>query len=421
MATNLYETLGLSRNATPEEIRKAYRRKALETHPDRLPQGASAAEKAASEEMFRKVNNAYEVLSDPQNRQTYDQHGVWPPPTSGPAPQNPFHARNMPFASDPFFQDPFFTRSGPFGSVPGFGGMGGFPGFGSSSPFPHGMGFTDPFVLFNSVFGDLQRAFADDPFFSMGHQHRAFGGADPFGGMTGMFGGGAVPSVFPALGAGSGGDGRRWISKSWSSHTVNGVTHAKCVRRDSDGNEHVIYKLPDGTERRTINGVEQPTSHPPRALLPNIPAAPMPPTTSNIPPAINASYAPPPTPPNTSNTYAHPYSPTTNPNPNPNDRVYPPPPSYEEITAQPPIIGQARSSGHRDHGHARRGHGHGHESYPGDRREGGYGYVDRREYGHGHGHREREKARAGYEAERGGQGQNGQGERGSSWKFWKDR
>lgn len=71
MSPNLYDILGISRNATQEDgkfvqliaahhsnirpVRRAYRRKALETHPDRLPLGMSAAEKAVSEELFRKV------------------------------------------------------------------------------------------------------------------------------------------------------------------------------------------------------------------------------------------------------------------------------------------------------------------------------------------------------------------------------
>ncbi|MFP7760645.1 molecular chaperone DnaJ [Marisediminicola sp. LYQ85] len=60
-----YETLGVSREATPEEIKKAYRRLARELHPDVNP-GADASEK------FKSVTHAYDVLSDPQQRQQYD-------------------------------------------------------------------------------------------------------------------------------------------------------------------------------------------------------------------------------------------------------------------------------------------------------------------------------------------------------------
>jgi len=64
-----YEVLGINRNATAEELKKAYRKQALEYHPDRNP-GDSAAE-----EKFKEAAEAYEVLRDPQKRQIYDQFG----------------------------------------------------------------------------------------------------------------------------------------------------------------------------------------------------------------------------------------------------------------------------------------------------------------------------------------------------------
>ena len=63
-----YETLGVSRNGTEEEIRKAFRQKALQYHPDRN-KDADATEK------FKEVNEAYQVLTDPQRRQQYDRFG----------------------------------------------------------------------------------------------------------------------------------------------------------------------------------------------------------------------------------------------------------------------------------------------------------------------------------------------------------
>lgn len=65
---NHYELLGITRNATSEEIKKAYRRLAFKYHPDRNP----IKEKWANE-MFKKINKAYQVLSDPKNRATYDK------------------------------------------------------------------------------------------------------------------------------------------------------------------------------------------------------------------------------------------------------------------------------------------------------------------------------------------------------------
>src|SRR3954462_4105739 len=64
-----YEVLGLSRQATTEEIKKAYRKLAVQHHPDKNPGDKKA------EERFKELSEAYEVLSDPQKRQMYDQFG----------------------------------------------------------------------------------------------------------------------------------------------------------------------------------------------------------------------------------------------------------------------------------------------------------------------------------------------------------
>lgn len=64
-----YATLGIAREATPEEIKKAYRKKALECHPDRNPNDPKA------EAQFKQVSEAYEVLSDENRRRIYDQYG----------------------------------------------------------------------------------------------------------------------------------------------------------------------------------------------------------------------------------------------------------------------------------------------------------------------------------------------------------
>jgi molecular chaperone DnaJ len=66
VADELYKTLGVSKKATDEEIKKAYRKLAREYHPDRNPGDAEA------EERFKEISAAYDVLSDPEKRKEYD-------------------------------------------------------------------------------------------------------------------------------------------------------------------------------------------------------------------------------------------------------------------------------------------------------------------------------------------------------------
>ena len=102
MATDLYDVLGVSPDASAQEIKSAYRALAKQYHPDLNP------DDAAAEEKFKQVSTAYEVLSDDEKRSAYDRYGS--------------------------------TGGGPFGGGQGFGGGG-------------GQGFGDLFDVLNGVFG----------------------------------------------------------------------------------------------------------------------------------------------------------------------------------------------------------------------------------------------------------------------------
>src|SRR3989339_1888193 len=112
-----YETLGISKGASEQEIKTAYRRAALKWHPDRNKTSEAGAK-------FKEVTKAYEVLSDPKKREMYDQYG-----------------------------ESAFNRGGPGHSSAGqsdqsnpFGGFGGFSTQGFEN-VDFG-GFSDPFEIF---------------------------------------------------------------------------------------------------------------------------------------------------------------------------------------------------------------------------------------------------------------------------------
>ncbi|OGG11618.1 hypothetical protein A2Z00_00965 [Candidatus Gottesmanbacteria bacterium RBG_13_45_10] len=130
---DFYEVLGVPKTATVADIKRAYRKLALEWHPDRN-KSSNAHEK------FKEINEAYEVLSDAKKRETYDQFG---------------HAA-------------FEHGAGGFGGQPGQGPFGGAGGFrqgpftyyyqssGGGNPFgggAEGFDFSDPFDIFEQFFG----------------------------------------------------------------------------------------------------------------------------------------------------------------------------------------------------------------------------------------------------------------------------
>ncbi len=127
--TDYYDMLGVSKGASAEEIKKAYRKQALEWHPDRHKEDKEAAEKR-----FKEVNEAYQVLSDPQKKAAFDQYG---------------HAAFTPGGGNPFAGgNPFEGmggQSGPFTYTYSTGADGG-------NPFANA-DFGDPFDIFEAFFG----------------------------------------------------------------------------------------------------------------------------------------------------------------------------------------------------------------------------------------------------------------------------
>ncbi|KAG5244318.1 dnaJ subfamily member [Salix suchowensis] len=131
MGVDYYNILKVNRNATDDDLKKAYRRLAMKWHPDKNP-----TTKKEAEAKFNEISEAYEVLSDPQRRVIYDQYGEeggFPFGNGGGGGSNGFNPRNAEDIFAEFFgSSPFgFGSTGPGKSmrVQSDGGL--FGGFGS--------------------------------------------------------------------------------------------------------------------------------------------------------------------------------------------------------------------------------------------------------------------------------------------------
>ncbi|KAG8737311.1 hypothetical protein FRC12_017198, partial [Ceratobasidium sp. 428] len=251
MATRLYETLELPRDASADEIRRAYKKRALKTHPDRAP----PERKLIAEEEFRKVNAAYEVLIDEEKRRIYDIHGIYPPPE---APvediyANPHareYANGMHFPPPPMSTRPSFERQSRRHAprpVDPFAQMFNEPPFPAGPPpgsGPFGMhhpafAFSDPFKLFNNVFSSALPPQHFLPFPMTIHPSPGM----PFAGGPGFI-------VFPEEAQGH--PKGLWMEETHTTRIVNGHEERIWTRVDSEGNVRRTYDA-NGKHWETFN------------------------------------------------------------------------------------------------------------------------------------------------------------------------
>lgn len=230
-----YEVLGVPRQASPEAIKKAYRKLALRWHPDKNPEN-----KAEAERRFKQVAQAYEVLSDAQRRGIYDRYGEAGVRDNGGGAEGPFedtfdyvfNFRDPAEVFREFFggQDPFsFDFFGePLENM--FGGRRSSRGSGSRGSAP-----------FFSTFSELAALGAGFPSFDAGF--------NPFGSL-----GCGLHSTF-SVSRGSGGTGH-FQSVATSTDIVNGrkVTTRRIVE---DGQERVEVEEDGELKSLVINGQEQ--------------------------------------------------------------------------------------------------------------------------------------------------------------------
>ena len=130
--SDYYDILGISKGASADEIKKAYRKQAVEWHPDKHKDNKEAAERR-----FKEINEAYQVLSDSEKRKAYDQFGH-----AAFSPGGGFRGGGQP-GGNPFGGGQ--GRQGPFTYTYTTSGNGG-------NPFA-GFDFGDPFDIFEQFFG----------------------------------------------------------------------------------------------------------------------------------------------------------------------------------------------------------------------------------------------------------------------------
>ena len=195
---DFYEVLGVSKTATDDEIRKAYKKLAIKWHPDKNPDN-----KTVAEEKFKEISEAYSVLSDPKKKQEYDNGGV-------------------------SFQDFDFDVVDPFKMFENF-----FSGFHNHHNKNHGFGF-------GFGFDDDDDDFFGGFGFGKKFSHHNFGFDDDFGNF-GDFGG-----------------QQQGTSIKKTTQIINGkkITKTETTTIDSNGNKKTVIKeeTGDGQVREYLLG-----------------------------------------------------------------------------------------------------------------------------------------------------------------------
>lgn len=223
-SSDYYDILGVAKNASDNDIKKAYRKLAMKWHPDKNPNN-----KQLATDKFKEISEAYEVLSDPEKRRRYDQYGNCDAFNEFSQFHRDFnfdHAQrifesffgqNNPF--DVFANDSFFQRSHSGGGHHNSGGR---------SRNGGGRMFDNPFSAVFSSFGD------------------------PFNGMMGGFGSTTFTSNIVG--------GNFGQSMSTSTRIVNGkrITRIEKTVSNADGtvSRTVTEEHDDGRGNRTIHQLE---------------------------------------------------------------------------------------------------------------------------------------------------------------------
>ncbi|KAJ3380238.1 hypothetical protein HDU92_006124 [Lobulomyces angularis] len=245
MSLDYYIVLGVNRNATDSEIKKSYRKLALQFHPDKHPEHL----REEASEKFKQVSEAYEILSDKAKRRAYDKYGS----------SHNFANDNGSFDSNDFFRDAGFSNfhfHDPMDLFSEFFGN----QFQSNSKFSNSPFSNSPFS--NSAFSSsfFNDPFQTDPFFSGGNRSAAnafqsfsSSGFPNNGGFSQSFFSSSSSSSSPRLSS---------VSKSTSTRIVNGQVEKVVTTVDAQGNETVeVTRGTQGSQNFQTqvfkNGIEQ--------------------------------------------------------------------------------------------------------------------------------------------------------------------